>query len=170
MKYSKFKEYVINHMNDVVYHMPEKPEAGQWQGKGEPKAYILGKPSSQKERAEMINKYALLKSVKHIDHKKIHLHQYAHHMNSSQIICYNFFRPLMEDADGEMHAKESLVKLIGHVIGEELEHQGGTCNFEYIDHSKEKTNFDFYFKNGSVEVLFEVKYTEQPVGGIRFLN
>lgn len=152
-------------MNDVVNHMPEKPEAGSWQGKGEAKPYILGNPSSFKEKEELINKYALLESVKKqypIDHKTFHLHQYAHHMNSSQIMCYNFFRPLMEGFDGEMyHAKESLVRLIGGEIGEDLEHHGGICKFEYKDRSEENTNFDFYFREGEIETFFEIKYTEE---------
>lgn len=164
MKYSEFKQKVLNHMMDVVKHMPEKPEPGLWQGKGEPKDYILGNPKSSKERAELINEYALLSSVKQypIDYRTFHLHQYAHHLNSSQIMCYNFFRPLMDGFDGKMYKpKESLAKLVGKEIGEDIDAHGAICNFEYVDASKENTNFDFYFRNGETEVFFEIKYTEE---------
>lgn len=162
MKYSEFKQKVLIHMMDVVEHMSEKPEPGLWQGKGEPKVYILGNPNSSKERAEFVNKYALLPRVNQIDYKSFHLHQYAHHLNSSQIMCYNFFRPLMDEFNGKMYKpKEGLAKLVGKEIGENIGSYEAACNFEYVDDSKENTNFDFYFKKGEIEVFFEIKYTEE---------
>lgn len=167
MKYSDFKQKVIVHMEDVVVHMSEKPEPGLWQRKGDPKDYILGNPKSKKERAELVNKYALLsrvKQIEQIDYKSFHLHPYAHHMNSSQIMCYNFFRPMMDEFDGKIKmykAKECLVKLIDEKIGEKLDSHVAVCNFEHVDDSKENTNFDFYFKKGDTEVFFEIKYTEK---------
>ena len=169
MKYSDFKQKVIYHMNNVVEQMLDKPEPGLWQGKGEPKNYILGNSKSQKERAELINKYALLPSVKQIDYKTLHLHPYAHHMNSSQIMCYNFFRPMMDEFDGKYKAKECLTKLIDKELGEDLASYAADCNFEHVDHEdheddpKENTHFDFYFgiRKGEIEVFFEIKYTEQ---------
>lgn len=162
MKYSEFKQKVLNHMMDEVEHMYEKPEPGLWQGKGEPKDYILGNPKSSKERAELVNKYALLPRVNQIDYKSFHLHQYAHHLNSSQIMCYNFFRPLMDEFVDKMYKpKECLAKLVGKEMEEDINSHEAVCNFEYIDDSKENTNFDFYFRKGQTEVFFEIKYTEE---------
>ena len=155
MKYKEFKKIVID-------NMPENPIPGLWQGKGAPRKHILGKPSSPKERADLINKYSLLPNVPLVDSGTIHLHQYAHHLNSSQIMCYNFFRPMIEGFDGTMyHPKDDLIKLFGMEVDEELEHKNSVCNFEYIDKSKDNTNFDFYFKSNQIEVFCEIKYTEE---------
>ena len=155
MKYEEFKKKVID-------NMPENPIPGLWQGKGAPRKHILGNPSSAKEQADLINKYSLLPNVPLIDSDTIHLHQYAHHLNSSQIMCYNFFRPMIEGFDGVMyHPKDALIKLFGMEVDEELEHKNAVCNFEYIDKSKDNTNFDFYFKSNQIEVFCEIKYTEE---------
>ena len=155
MKYKEFKKIVID-------NMPENPIPGLWQGKGAPRKHILGKPSSPKERADLINKYSLLPNVPLVDSGTIHLHHCAHHLNSSQIMCYNFFRPMIEGFDGTMyHPKDDLIKLFGMEVDEELEHKNAVCNFEYIDKSKDNTNFDFYFKSNQIEVFCEIKYTEE---------
>ena len=115
-----------------------------------------------KERADLINKYSLLPNVPLVDSDTIHLHHCAHHLNSSQIMCYNFFRPMIEGFDGTMyHPKDDLIKLFGMEVDEELEHKNAVCNFEYIDKSKDNTNFDFYFKSNQIEVFCEIKYTEE---------
>lgn len=142
--------------------MPENPIPGLWQQKGQPRTHILGNASTSEQKAELINKYSLLPNVPSIDCNTIHLHQYAHHLNSSQIMCYNFFRPLIESYDGKMYKpKDSLLNLIGMEIDQEIDTHGAVCNFEYIDDSAENTNFDFYFKKEDVEVFFEIKYTER---------
>lgn len=77
-------------------------------------------------------------------------------------MCYNFFRPMIEGFDGTMyHPKDDLIKLFGMEVDEELEHKNSVCNFEYIDKSKDNTNFDFYFKSNQTEVFCEIKYTEK---------
>lgn len=137
MKYAEFKELVIA-------NMPKNPCPGLWQGKGSPRSHILGNPCNEEEKAELINKYSLVDGVSVINPKQIHLHQYAHHLNSSQIMCYNFFRPLMDNFDGKMYApKAELIKLVGKLIDEEITRKDSLCNFEYIDNSGETTNFDF---------------------------
>jgi hypothetical protein len=155
MNYKEFNQLVIN-------NMPENPIPGLWQQKGQLRTHILGNPSTSEQKAELINKYSLLPNVPSIDCNTIHLHQYAHHLNSSQIMCYNFFRPLIESYDGKMYKpKDSLLNLIGMEIDQEIEPHGAVCNFEYIDDSAENTNFGFYFKKEDVEVFFEIKYTER---------
>lgn len=155
MKYSKFKQTVID-------NMPDNKNPGLWRGKGEPQKHILGNPSSPKEKAELINKYSIIEGVTPIDYKTIHLHTCAHHLNSSQIMCYNFFRPMIEDYDGEKYKpKECLVNLLSKVINQELVPEGSICNFEHINDSNEKTNFDFYFESGDIRIYCEIKYTEE---------
>lgn len=161
MKYEQYKELVIN-------NMPENPIPGLWQSKGAPRKHILGNPSTPEDRAKLINKYSLLPNVPPIDCKTIHLHQFAHHLNSSQIMCYNFFRPLMRSYDNNTHMykpSSKLIKLVGELIGKSIEtplnEQDLECNFEYIQPNTDTTNFDFYIRCGEIEVFFEIKYTEK---------
>ena len=157
MNYSDYKKCVL-------INMPENPIPGLWQKKGKPRKHILGNPSSLKEKADLINKYSLLPNVPHISCNTIHLHQYAHHLNSSQIMCYNFFRPLIQDYDIQTKMykpTDSLVNLIGTLIKTNIDKANALCNFEYIPKGKEHTNFDFYLIDRDIEVFFEIKYTEQ---------
>lgn len=159
MNYTEFKQLVMN-------NMPENPIPGMWQKKGQPRTHILGNPSTLEEKAELINKYSLLPKdppIPPIDCHTIHLHQYAHHLNSSQIMCYNFFRPLIDyDDERKMYRpKDSLLKLIEKILNHKIDSNSAECNFEYIEDKKEKTNFDFYFRQGDIEVFFEIKYTEE---------
>ena len=86
-------------------------------------------------------------------------HTDAHHLNSSQILCYNFFRPLITN-DGKATAK--LVSLLGK-YGIAITNNA-TCQFEYTDKIEDHTQFDFYIKEGEIEVFFEIKYTENCFG------
>ena len=86
-------------------------------------------------------------------------HADAHHLNSSQILCYNFFRPLIKN-DGKATAK--LVSLLGK-YGIAITNNA-TCQFEYTDKIEDHTQFDFYIKEGEIEVFFEIKYTEDYFG------
>lgn len=158
MKYKEYKELIIR-------KMPQNPIPGLWQHK-EPQSHILGNPSTPKEKAELINKYSLLPGVPRIDYNRLHLHLYAHHLNSSQIMCYNFFRPLMKDTNSKMYKpSKPLIDLIEKEIGDKVDIEKSFCNFEYIKEAKEgrkeRTNFDFYLCSGETEVFFEVKYTEE---------
>ena len=55
-------------------------------------------------------------------------HTYAHHLNSSQILCYNFFRPLIDKNGG---ATQELVDRLSEQ-GIPIE-KGAKCTFEYTD-------------------------------------
>lgn len=69
---------------------------------------------------------------------------------------------MIEGFDGVMyHPKDALIKLLEKKVGAELEQENSVCNFEYIDKSKDNTNFDFYFKSNQIEVFCEIKYTEE---------
>ena len=87
------------------------------------------------------------------------LHADAHHLNSSQILCYNFFRPLITV---DRKATAELVLLLDK-LGITITNNA-TCQFEKKDSIKDRTRFDFYIKDGEVEVFFEIKYTENCFG------
>lgn len=112
---------------------------------------------NNEQKKEVIKKN-LLKGVKADMLSKPHTD--AHHLNSSQILCYNFFRPLITN-DGK--ATAALVSLLGK-YGIAITNNA-TCQFEYTDKIKDRTQFDFYIKDGEIEVFFEIKYTENYFGG-----
>lgn len=117
-------------------------------------------------KAEVVKEHCLCKNAKALPflydkkvmngHAKPKLHQYAHHLNSSQIMCYNFFRPLIE---GISTPSKKLVELLNS-IGVEMEwNSQAKAIFEYVE-TNESTNFDFYVISGNTEVFCEIKYTE----------
>lgn len=157
MKYDKFRSIVL----EKIVHEFDNPEPGLFRGHG-PYDHIISNPNST-DRERIVNEYLLLPDVPKIQ-GEIKLHPDAHHMNSSQIMCYNFFRPLLSEYDKnekEYKPSDALVDLVGKIMDTPLENKNSSCKFEYIQPNTDTTNFDFYLKCGDVEVFFEIKYTEK---------
>ena len=157
MKYDKFRSIVL----EKIVHEFDNPEPGLFRGHG-PYDHIISNPNST-DRERIVNEYLLLPDVPKIQ-GEIKLHPDAHHMNSSQIMCYNFFRPLLSEYDKNEKVykpSDALVDLVGKIIDTPLENKNSSCKFEYIQPNTDTTNFDFYLKCGDVEVFFEIKYTEK---------
>lgn len=158
MKYDKFISTVL----EKIVHEFENPNPGLHRGIG-PYDHIISNPKDSKDRERIVNEYLLLPDVPKIQ-GEIKLHPDAHHMNSSQIMCYNFFRSLLSEYDKnekEYKPSDALVDLVGKIIDTPLENKNSSCKFEYIQPNTDTTNFDFYLKCGDVEVFFEIKYTEK---------
>jgi hypothetical protein len=85
---------------------------------------------------------------------------YAHHLNSSQVLCYNYFRGLIDNTDCIKKTGHPTTKLI-----ELMEKQGikipndATCSFEKS--GQDDSYYDFVIEHKDVNVYFEIKYTEQ---------
>ena len=158
MKYDKFISTVL----EKIVHEFENPDPGLFRGHG-PYDHIISNPKDSKERERIVNEYLLLPDVPKIQ-GEIKLHPDAHHMNSSQIMCYNFFRPLLKEYNKnkkDYKPSDELVDLVGKIIDTPLENKNSSCKFEYIQPNTDTTNFDFYLKCSDVEVFFEIKYTEK---------
>ena len=158
MKYDKFISTVL----EKIVHEFENPDPGLFRGHG-PYDHIISNPKDSKDRESIVNEYLLLPDVQKIQ-GEIKLHPDAHHMNSSQIMCYNFFRPLLKEYNKnkkDYKPSDELVDLVGKIIDTPLENKNSSCKFEYIQPNTDTTNFDFYLKCGDVEVFFEIKYTEK---------
>ena len=158
MKYDKFRSIVL----EKIVHEFENPDPGLFRGHG-PYDHIISNPKDSKDRERIVNEYLLLPDVPKIQ-GEIKLHPDAHHMNSSQIMCYNFFRPLLKEYNKnkkDYKPSDELVDLVGKIIDTPLENKNSSCKFEYIQPNTDTTNFDFYLKCGDVEVFFEIKYTEK---------
>ena len=145
------KNYTKNRWAHLAKYAIEKNLkcCGLWRKK--PYCHILfAENKAQKKEAIKKN---LLKGVK--ADMLVNPHTDAHHLNSSQILCYNFFRPLIDKNGG---ASQSLVDLLLNQ-GISIE-KGAKCTFEYEDDLGDETQFDFHIKSGETEVFFEIKYTE----------
>ena len=158
MKYDKFRSTVL----EKIVREFDNPDPGLFRGHG-PYDHIISNPKDSKDRERIVNEYLLLPDVPKIQ-GEIKLHPDAHHMNSSQIMCYNFFRPLLKEYNKnkkDYKPSDELVDLVGKIIDTPLENKNSSCKFEYIQPNTDTTNFDFYLKCSDVEVFFEIKYTEK---------
>ena len=158
MKYDKFRSKVL----EKIVREFDNPDPGLFRGHG-PYDHIISNPKDSKDRESIVNEYLLLPDVPKIQ-GEIKLHPDAHHMNSSQIMCYNFFRPLLKEYNKnkkDYKPSDELVDLVGKIIDTPLENKNSSCKFEYIQPNTDTTNFDFYLKCSDVEVFFEIKYTEK---------
>lgn len=149
MKYGKFRENVIEHLEQYKHdHFPDM-EDGTF--KDHKKAHILPKG--------LRNKNLLPMSIG-IEEKNYHM--YAHHLNSSQMMCINFFSPLCDGKNllVEMICKQLNIKKLPNMEIKKME-------FEYTPDGFKHTNFDIFveFTTGE-KIYFEVKYTESDFGGI----
>lgn len=134
-------------------------KAGCYRGGGN-YAHILPIDSNTKEaKWDAIKKYGLLEAVKQYAKNDTsfynHLHHLAHHLTSSQIMCYNFFRPLIE------HPQK--LAAVFHSLGATYI-QAPKCKFEYVPDKGERTNYDFYIDNKNAHIYCEIKYTEACFG------
>lgn len=128
---------------------------GLWREK--PYCHILFTENEEQKKGAI--KKNLLKGVKADMLAKPHTD--AHHLNSSQILCYNFFRPLI-DKNG-CHKLVEFLRGVGVDIGAVKE-----CHFEHNDHKGDGTEIDFYVRGQKesgeeVEIFIEVKYTENSL-------
>ena len=158
MKYDKFRSTVL----EKIVREFDNPDPGLFRGHG-PYDHIISNPKDSKDRERIVNEYLLLPDVPKIQ-GEIKLHPDAHHMNSSQIMCYNFFRPLLKEYNKnkkDYKPSDELVDLVRKIIDTPLENKNSSCKFEYIQPNTDTTNFDFYLKCSDVEVFFEIKYTEK---------
>jgi len=96
------------------------------------------------------------------EYRKINLHRFFHHLNSSQALCINLFYPLIA---------EGLISEVGRYINISLDHP--ECKFEHESEiesqykATRKTNFDFFISDDNQRVYFEVKYTENGFGSAK---
>lgn len=173
MTYNKFMERVLTHLEKYKWETLGIKQDGTYKYQGEyiPKGHILpiniGK--SKKDIVKENNVLAYVKKrCKDFIIKDQDLHRFSHHLNSSQMMCYNFFRPYIE-ADNSPN-RDLINLLVAHGIELSL-HDEAKCQFEYVNQEQEwkdeGTNFDFYIGSGKKKIYFEIKYTEKDFGGCK---
>ena len=140
------------------------PVGGTYNNNGKHYDHILKYDKGKK--IETIEKNNLLQDLRFdgfIPEKKVH--RLAHHLNSSQVLCYNYFRPMLNDDHTPKQNLIALMKEHGIIISGKAR-----CDFEYDgyrDYKDEGTEFDFHIADGDIEVYFEIKYTEDGFGSAK---
>lgn len=173
MTYSFFLESVLEHLEKYKREVLKIEDKGtyKYQGKDIPKGHILPL-TPPKTKEQIVKEFNQLECIKNQPFLIAgHLHRYAHHLNSSQIMCYNFFRPYIKGTIDKYFPTKDLVKLL-HDNGINIcLCDGAKCKFEYVnlepEWEDEGTNFDFFLESGEKKIYFEIKYTEQGFGGCK---
>lgn len=157
---SKVKEHMGNY-KDKVLGIPEDG-VYRYQKQEIPQKHILPK---NKEEFNIDGNYRA--DFYASQYKKgITFHKYFHHLNSSQAMCINFFYPLIKEK-----RLETILDILG-IPGETIYSPDCMCfekESEVEKSAKRKTNFDFFMRlNPSINVYFEIKYTENEFGKAKF--
>lgn len=156
--YNSFREEVISHLEKY-----NPGSAGTYQNTktGEVCYYkhILHIPEGSTKKNVIVNILSEDKVEADMFEKP---QRYAHHLNSSQILCYEFFRPMLNP---DRSLKSSLLKFISKNITT-VDSNKLVGKFEHIPDRIEKTNFDFFVTGvvDDINVFFEIKYTENGFG------
>ena len=170
MSYRQFRNKVLDCLATYKKEVLKIEEKGIFRYRGEEhtKEHILPILSG-KSIQNIVKEYNVLNCLKGEDFLiQKGLHRYAHHLNSSQLMCYNFFRPYIIIKERDKTCPNSaLLDLLSKYIAIN-QCDDAECHFEYEQegdkYKKEGTNFDFYLKSGETEVFFEIKYTEAGFG------
>ena len=162
MAYMAYKSFVEKVKKHLKTYMPEGGVPGKFNKSiHEHIVEIPGK--TQREIVEAILIKDGVNDVKEFTKP----HRYAHHLNSSQVLCYEFFRPLLDKKGSQLVARDSMMQPVLKAMGLPSEiFLGARAEFEKEFDDGEGTNFDFYLEsaNGKSRLFIEVKYTEQGFG------
>ena len=165
--YTNYKESILNRLVEAT---GKTWNDGIWAATGTRLQHILPLDSdknTKENRAAAIKEYLQFDCSECLGNLN-GLHQYAHHINSSQLLCMMFFQPMVKD-------KSRLVKFVKDFLGISIS-ENATCSFEYTEkhapyifnvsggEEYEGTCFDFHIKDGSTEIFFEIKLTEYGFG------
>lgn len=155
-----YREKVLDHMSKYKKDFLGITQRGIYQNSPKDYGHILPKPM-------VLNEVPIFNLLPTIDVKnevlnkqQIKYHQYAHHLNSSQLMCINFFLPIIKD--------KILLDILSSITTINLhdDMQTEVAEFEKTFKGKDDTNFDFYIKLSTGEnIYFEIKYTELDFGG-----
>lgn len=164
MLYKDFYLKVREHMADYKVNVLGIVENGKWLG--QEKSHILPYTENNMLKQflpEAQSDYLVWGIPKR--NEKIKLHMYAAHLNSSQVMCINYFAPFLQD---EAKQKE-LICILNEMGLKNLDLNAKIveASFEKVfdEEKDEGTNFDFYIKlDDNSQIFFEIKYTEYGMG------
>ena len=139
MTYNQFREHVLKHLEDYKRKILGIEENGTYREIS--KGHILPLDcslSSIKAKEQVVKESNQLKCIKEQPFLIAgHLHRYAHHLNSSQLMCYNFFRPYIKRTKERYCPTPKLVKLLCDNGIKICLDDNAKCQFEYVNQEQE---------------------------------
>src|SRR5256885_7189658 len=131
-------------------------ESGVWTRTGRPYPHILPLPLRHLNLIETIRREVVAYLATPAG-KAVKLHQYFHHLNSSQAMAFNLFFPFLAPSDADPAPLLEALKLPRGRLE--------TWAFESVPDEGEGTNFDLHlFLAGRAQYFVEVKLSEQEYG------
>lgn len=169
---SNYLKKIKKHLTEYKYKTYSELPDGEFLGNpGALYPYILPLINGQMNAVKQYNTLKSIAETKTFLLAPEQLHRYAHHLNSSQMMCYNFFRPYISEERTPSKELFTILQTVGVPVSFS---NNAKCFFEYEQEEKEwqgertsnskGTNFDFYLRSGDVEIFFEIKYTEDGFG------
>lgn len=173
--YSDYRKTVVTLLATLV---GKKWEDGIWRRTGTPVQHILPTIHTDSSRQNRENRANAIKDYLGFDCKKClgntlaGLHQYAHHLNSSQALCMMFFSNLIDETH---RVNKGMVGFVREMLSINIS-TNARYHFEYTEKRKpyifnvsgkdeyEGTSFDFYIVDEDIEIYFEIKLTENGFG------
>lgn len=173
MSHEKYKKDLLVRLKEAAPKKWDKGYSARYKSYYDHILPLKDNDNTWKNRAAAIQEYFGLDFGRKFKTCAKSIHQYAHHVNSSQLLCMMFFDKLIDD-DGK--AKKDMVKFVKDAFGITI-HEGAQCEFEYkedfapyiftfksndkVKTEYEGTNFDFHIADGDTELYFEIKLTEE---------
>ena len=152
-----FRAQVCEHLSEYRKKSLGISEEGifLYRGKIHRKGHILPKST---QRENLLPPYG--EQFFRSEHGTTKLHQYFHHLNSSQGLCINLFYPLL---------KEDALALFLCSIGSDMSTpvQGVFESESQLENAARRTSFDFHLRREEQSLFVEVKYTEDGFGGAK---
>ena len=174
-EYKNYREKIITTLSKEARKNGKEIVYGCWKGETQDAyTHILplnGGKNTKEARRDAIQKYLGIKIDDKFLSKNGALHQYAHHLNSSQLLCYMALRPLLiDDSKTKYYRPTEALKML--LASQNINiSECAQCEFEYNDHLMwkernipEGTSFDFHIKDNNHEYFFEIKFTEDGFG------
>lgn len=153
-----YKKRVYAHLAEYKRNALEITDSGAW--RGVEYSHIL--PHSKREqnilKSVQANFWEFAKSARSGSKPLVYsLHQFFHHLNSSQAMCFNLFYPFLTNLSNPNILAATLAESAVETVAEAI--------FEHVEDEAEGTNFDFFlrFQSGR-KWFFECKYTEEEFG------
>ena len=149
-----FRNLACDHLAQYKVDVLGVKEDGNFhhRGKDIAKAHILPRIDNKFRELNILEKYR--ERFFESDYSGIKLHEFFHHLNSSQALCINLFYPLIVE-----NALTLFFNFLHIQPGNHLDPR-----FEYeseLENSIRRTSFDFYIQDEKAAKIFvEVKYTE----------
>jgi hypothetical protein len=154
-----FCESICDHLSNYKVEVLGVKENGifRYRGRDVPKAHIL--PFAGKGTRGELN-ILPYREVRFFEqaYSPVKRHQFFHHLNSSQALCFNLFYPLLEECRLLLITEFLRVTTTGR-LDATFERQSR------IEKAERRTSFDFHLGwPTDNNIFFEVKYTEEGFG------